>query len=791
MDFHEQLEKVVSQVSKPAKYLGLERNVKITKFSANSVKTILAFPDVYEIGINFYPLNELYHKINLMSGIFAERFYAVGKEFQTFAAENGISAFSLETKTPLQKAKVIFFPVLSPLQMIEVIEILNFAQIPLKASQRSENDPIIICWLAFANPFPLQDFADCFLVSKSCLSFLEFTEILKLRESTSKQEILEQLKAQKGIWSKGTDFSPLENETESDENFTSDKELVPIVDFEFGKQKYGSFPILTLGNSFVRISDYFSKDGVFALKTITEGILPAYDYEGLREIIETTRGFLTDTSSQTYINFLRRTRKFGLSFGIFTASEKLRNALNLGGFNKDFLDAFRIALDNKWKKFNFFFLYCLPSENETHLQENADLINKIIKICELQKEILIEVNFIPFFSSPNTPFQWLEVPDFQTIQKAQNFLNSKIVSDEKLTVDFGNTNKFYLQGMLLRARNSELLEFCVENQVLENTEEIGFSNFFVEFENLKKQTSFETEFGWEKFSKVGKRDLVRQMQKFFLGEMDLDFPYSRISMEKYETGFNKTVLTQKKRKILESSYGNRVKKLVSPRSQLGIFNHYRLHFEKSGKMRFVNVIDLGRIFEQAFSLSKINVTYTNGYLPTAKINFGLPVHYGVESLFEYCDVDFENPIDYNDVKKINGKLPEGLRVLNGKPIPPKLDSIAMQVNFVSYQFDFSGITEEQKDKISKKLGQDEIFITRVKKDEEVILDLKPFFAGFRWNENNFQVDLLIDETKRTIKFSELLDLLKLEGENLEIAKMQRIGQFILRNGQKLTPLEVE
>ncbi|KAA3598457.1 MAG: DUF2344 domain-containing protein [Calditrichaeota bacterium] len=787
MDFPSDLEKMLSTVSKPARYLGLERNSKIKKFPGNSVKIVLAFPEEYDLGIYFYPFKEIYHKLNLSAGIFAERFYSVGDDLQEISIENSIPALTIETRSALKDSPIIFFPVLNALQMKNVLRTLEFAKIPLKSSDRTENDPIVICWASFSNPLPLQEFADCFLVSETPLSFLQLSDTIKERSKISRAETLEILKNLNGIWAKNSDFTPLESETENDEFFNESKELQTLIDIEFGKQKFQKFRFLTQGCTFSKISEYFSKDGVFSLKSIANGILPSYDFDGFKEIVENSRGFLASGNSQLILDYKRDTKKFGLNFGIITASEKLRTALNLPSLTREFYDILRYSIDNKWIHLNFYFFYCLPSETNKELEENARLLNNILEVCELQKDITLEAHFVPFIPNPNTVFQWYEVPKTETLKEKSEFLQSKIFKSEKLNLTFGNWHEHLIEAALLRSSNGDLLEKIDSRNLLE-----WFENNANSLEEELSEKSFEKEFGWEVFSKIPKRDLVKQLQKFYTGESDSEFPFSRLSSRKNETSFSQSILKKKKRKVLESSYGVRVKRVASTRPQIGIFTRYRLCYEKLGQAKFLGNQDLARVFENTFAEVKVGLSFTQGHLPTAKLSFGPLLPQGIESLGEYVDFDFATSTDFSEINKVNGKLPSGLKIISGKPITAKFPSVGSQVNSFTYAFIFNSAKIEE-DLIKRILEKEEILVKRIKKDAETEINVRPFIKSLEWFPEKLVVEIGIDEMRRSIRFAELLELLELLNleENFQNSiKVQRIGQFVEHNGQKLTPLEI-
>ena len=64
--------KEILSVSKPARYMGKEWNM-ISGREEAEISVVLAFPDLYEIGMSHLGLKILYHILNSLPGVRAER----------------------------------------------------------------------------------------------------------------------------------------------------------------------------------------------------------------------------------------------------------------------------------------------------------------------------------------------------------------------------------------------------------------------------------------------------------------------------------------------------------------------------------------------------------------------------------------------------------------------------------------------------------------------------------------------------------------------------------------------
>ncbi len=67
------LENILPLVERPARYLGLERNLVRKSWEDVALRVALAFPDAYEIGMSHQGSRILYHMINRRPDALAKR----------------------------------------------------------------------------------------------------------------------------------------------------------------------------------------------------------------------------------------------------------------------------------------------------------------------------------------------------------------------------------------------------------------------------------------------------------------------------------------------------------------------------------------------------------------------------------------------------------------------------------------------------------------------------------------------------------------------------------------------
>ena len=138
------IQDILPLIDKPSSYLGSETNAVKKDLSNVKLQFLLAFPDLYEIGMSHFGLQILYHILNRVGSISAERIFAPGLDMTSCLESSGMPLFSLESKTPIHDFHIIGFSLLYELNYTNILTILDLAGIPFLSSERNENDPIII-----------------------------------------------------------------------------------------------------------------------------------------------------------------------------------------------------------------------------------------------------------------------------------------------------------------------------------------------------------------------------------------------------------------------------------------------------------------------------------------------------------------------------------------------------------------------------------------------------------------------------------------------------------------------
>jgi len=142
----------------------------------------------------------------------------------------------------------------------------------------------------------------------------------------------------------------------------------------------------------------------------------------------------------------------------------------------------------------------------------------------------------------------------------------------------------------------------------------------------------------------------------------------------------------------------------------------RVSFCKFGTAKYISHLDLMQVFRRAFSRIGLRLAYSGGYHPHMQMNILLPLSTGFSSECEL--LDFELVVEERPrtlVERLNGALPEGVRVLKIVDSERKAGEIAS----AEYDIRIEGaVTAEQ---IAELFAREEILLMkRTKRGESEV-----------------------------------------------------------------------
>ncbi len=152
---------ILLRVRKPGRYLGTEVNAVHKDPDGCTGRLVLAFPDLYELGMSYLGLQVLYRLVNDQPDLWAERVFAPDLDYAAQLHQRDLPLTSLESKTPLGDFDLVGFSLQHELTYLDVLAMLRMGRIPLRASMREDAHPLVIAGGPCAvNPEPLAEALD-------------------------------------------------------------------------------------------------------------------------------------------------------------------------------------------------------------------------------------------------------------------------------------------------------------------------------------------------------------------------------------------------------------------------------------------------------------------------------------------------------------------------------------------------------------------------------------------------------------------------------------------------------
>ena len=105
----ENLDDLLLQVQKPARYIGGELNSVTKNRDEVAVRFAFCFPDLYEVGMSHLGMKILYAQFNHEPDVWCERVFAPDTDMEALMREHHIPLFGLESRDPIREFDFIGF----------------------------------------------------------------------------------------------------------------------------------------------------------------------------------------------------------------------------------------------------------------------------------------------------------------------------------------------------------------------------------------------------------------------------------------------------------------------------------------------------------------------------------------------------------------------------------------------------------------------------------------------------------------------------------------------------------
>lgn len=472
-------------ILRPARYLGNELGAIHKPWDRATVRWVLTYPEIYEVGASNLGHIILYSILNAQPRQLCDRAYLPAPDLAAKLRATQTPLFAVESRRSLTEFDILGFSLSYELGATNILEMLDLAGIPLTWRDRADPSyPLIFAGgqTATSNPEPYADFFDFIALGDGEELLPEIGLVLeegKVAE-LSREDLLLDLAQIPGVYvprfyDMAEDGSVHPNRPDvparilrrvADPMPAYSIGLVPYIETVHDRLTIEIRRGCTRGCRFcqpgmlTRPARDVEPDQV--VETIEQGMratgynefsllsLSCSDYLALpavgmeiknrlkgENITLTLPSQRVDRFDENIANIIGGTRQGGITFAPEAGTQRMRDIVNKGLTNEELLRGVKTAVQQGWDKIKLYFMIGLPGETDVDVLGIAETMRWLRQECSKQgrRRLDFNVTISNFTPKPHTPFQWHSVSTTE-FKRKQALLKEALYGVRGLKVNF-------------------------------------------------------------------------------------------------------------------------------------------------------------------------------------------------------------------------------------------------------------------------------------------------------------------------------------------------------------------